>query len=216
MSVDKLLGYNACQNETSYYEDVYSSTKEYYWGVKPSRMCLKIVSLMPPDKHLKILDVGCGEGKDAVFLARCGYDVTAFDISDTGVEKTKRLAESASVHVNVFKANICDYRLDNKYDILYSSGVLHYIKPALRNEIFSNYRDHTEINGLNAFNAFVKKPFIASAPENEEHSYLWYSGELLVHYHDWLIEDFSEQIFDCHSSGIPHQHAMNTVYARKK
>ena len=202
--------------DTSYYENAYSSASEYYWGVNPSRMCLKVISLMPPDKRIKVLDIGCGEGKDAVFFARCGYDVSAFDISDTGIEKTKRLAQSAGVHVNVFKASVWDYRLNYKHDILYSSGVLHYIKPALRNEIFSNYRNHTNTNGLNALNAFVEKPFIAPAPENEEHSYLWHSGELLTYYRDWLIEDFSEQIFDCSSSGVPHQHAMNTVYARKK
>ncbi len=36
---------------------------------------------------------GCGEGKDAVFLARNGYIVTAFDLSETGIEKGKKLAE---------------------------------------------------------------------------------------------------------------------------
>jgi tellurite methyltransferase len=106
--------------------------------------------------------------------------------------------------------------LDCNYDILYSSGVLHYIKPELRNDIIDNYWLHTNTNGLHAFNVFVEKPFIEPPPENEEHSYLWRSGKLLTYYHDWLIEDFSESVFDCDSSGIPHQHAMNTLYARRK
>ena len=33
---------------------------------------------------------GCGEGKDAVFLARNGYIVTAFDLSETGIEKGEK------------------------------------------------------------------------------------------------------------------------------
>jgi tellurite methyltransferase len=198
------------------YENVYSSSDEYYWGVIPSNMCLEIIKLMPPDKSLKVLDIGCGEGKDAVFLARCGYDVSAFDISETGIEKLKQLADKARVYINVFKANICDYRLDCKYDILFSSGVLHYIKPELRDEIFDNYRNNTNENGLNVFNVFVKKPFILPSPEKEEHSYHWRSGQLLTFYHDWLIEGFHENIFKCNSSGVPHEHAMNTIYARKK
>jgi len=202
-------------NEKHDYENVYSSTDDYYWGVNPSQMCLKIISVMPPDRHIKILDIGCGEGKDAVFFARCGYDVSAFDISGAGVEKVKRLAEKANVNVNVFKADIWDYRLDCGYDILYSSGVLQYIKPELRDEIFANYQSHTNVNGLNAFNVFVEKPFIAPPPEKEEYSFLWRSGQLLAYYHDWLIEDFSEFIFDCNSSGVLHQHAMNLIYARK-
>jgi len=198
------------------YEEIYSGSDEYYWGIAPSRMCLKVIELMPPEKHLKILDIGCGEGKDSVFLTRCGYDVSAFDLSDAGVEKTKRLAEKAKVKVNVFKANIWDYRLNDEYDILFSSGVLHYIKPELRGEIFNNYLEHTKENGINVFNVFIDKPFIAPAPENEEHSYLWYSGQLLEFYRDWYIEDFSEFIFDCNSSGVLHQHAMNCIYAHKK
>jgi tellurite methyltransferase len=198
------------------YESVYSSSEDYYWGVNPSEMCLKIISLMPPEKHLKLLDICCGEGKDAVFLARCGYNVSAFDISDAGLDKVKRLAEKANVHVNVFKANIRDYRLDSEYDILYSSGALHYIKPELQNEIIDNYQKHTHINGLNAFNVFVEKPFIAPPPEYEEHSYFWQSGQLLTYYHDWFIEDFSEFVFDCNSSGRLHRHAMNLLFARKE
>lgn len=216
VSVDKLLGYNAYQENTSYYENVYRRSDEYYWGVNPSSMCLKVISIMPPDKHIKILDIGCGEGKNAVFFARCGYDVSAFDISETGVEKTKRLADNARVHINVFKADLWDYRMNCKYDILFSCGVLHCIKPELRDEIFTDYRKNTNINGINVFNVFVEKPFIAKAPENEEHSYLWRSGQLLTYYHDWFIENFSESVFDCNSSGILHQHALNQIYARKK
>ena len=198
------------------YENVYNNSDDYYWGITPSQMCLKILSLMPPNKPLKVLDICCGEGKDAVFFARCGYDVSAFDLADAGVEKVKRLADKANVSVNVFKANICDYRLDCGYDILYSSGALHYIKPELRNEIIENYQNNTNANGLNVFNVFIDKPFIAPPPEQEEHSYFWYSGQLLTYYKDWFVEDFSEFIFDCNSSGVPHKHAMNVIYARTK
>ena len=74
-------------------------------------------------------------------FARNGYEVTAFDISDAGIEKTKRLADHIGVHVNVFKADISDYRLDSEFDVLYSSGVLHYIRPEYREEIFANYKN---------------------------------------------------------------------------
>lgn len=92
VSVDKLLGYTFEDKRVSIYEDLYKDP-EYYWGVQPSAMCFRVLEFMPPTRHLKLLDIGCGEGKDAVFFARNGYDVTAFDISDAGVEKTKRLAE---------------------------------------------------------------------------------------------------------------------------
>ncbi|TWH58106.1 Xre family transcriptional regulator [Desulfitobacterium sp. LBE] len=214
ISIDKLLGYVSYDKQITIYEEEYK-TQEYYWGIVPSKMCLRVLELMPPTTRLKLLDIGCGEGKDAVFFARNGYDVTAFDISDAGIEKTKHLADNAGIQVKVFKADILDYRLDTNFDILFSSGVLHYVKPQLREEIFSNYKQFTNPNGLHIFNVFVNKPFIDPPPEKEPTACKWVSGELFTHYHDWLIQECSEVIFDCDSSGILHQHAMNKMIAQK-
>jgi len=213
ISIDKLLGYSAFGSDASYYEDDYRK-KDYYWGVVPSTMCLKVLELLPPENHIKILDIGCGEGKDAVFFARCGYDVSAFDISEAGLEKTKRLADKANVNVRTFRASLWDYRLDEKYDILYSSGVLHYIKPELRDEIMSNYKANVNNKGIVALHVFVKKPFITPAPDKENNSYLWKSGQLFTYFHDWYFEDCEEYVFDCNSGGIPHRHAANRLFAR--
>ncbi|KLU63361.1 tellurite methyltransferase [Peptococcaceae bacterium CEB3] len=214
ISVDRLLGYVSYDKQVTIYEEEYKG-REYYWGVDPSKACLRVLELLPPSTHLKLLDIGCGEGKDAVFFARNGYDVTAFDISDAGIEKTKRLADKAGVRVNIFKADIMDFRLETAFDVLYSSGVLHYVKPQLREEIFANYKRFTNPNGLHVFNVFVRKPFIAPPPEKEPTACPWISGELFTHYHDWLIRECTELIFDCSSSGISHQHAMSTIIAQK-
>jgi tellurite methyltransferase len=215
VSVDKLLGYAALCQDTSYYEAEYQKD-DYYWGIEPSTMCLKVLELMPPVRSLKLLDIGCGEGKDAVFFARCGYDVSAFDISNAGIDKLKHLAEKARVNIRVFKANIWDYRLSEKYDILFSSGVLHYIKPELRDEIMSNYKAHVRKQGIVSFQVFVEKPFIPPAPERESPSHFWRSGQLFTYFHDWYIEQCAECVFDCNSSGIPHRHADNRLFARNQ
>lgn len=213
ISVDKLLGYTAFRGDASYYEEEYQKDT-YFWGLRPSTMCLRVLEYLPPDRPLKLLDIGCGEGKDAVFFARCGYEVSAFDISDAGLDKCKRLAELANVPVRAFKANLWDYRLEEDYDILFSSGALHYIKPELRDEILGNYKSHVRKNGLAALHVFVQKPFIDNPPEKESHSYLWRSGQLFTYFHDWYIEHCTEYVFDCNSSGIPHRHAANRLFAR--
>jgi len=213
VSVDKLLGYSAFGGDVSYYENDYRR-EEYFWGVQPSNMCLKVLELLPPIRPIKVLDIGCGEGKDAVFFARCGYDVSAFDISEAGLEKTKRLAEQARVRVRTFRANMWDYRLEEKYDVLFSSGALHYIKSELRDEVMANYKSHVNDNGIVALHVFVEKPFISAQPEKEENSFHWKSGQLFTYFHDWYIEHCTEYVFNCNSSGIPHRHAANRLFAR--
>lgn len=214
ISIDKLLGYPSRDKQVTIYEKQYKN-KSYYWGLVPSKMCLDVLKLMPPTRHIKLLDIGCGEGRNAVFFARNGYDVTAFDISSAGIEKTKRLADKYHVHVNAFRADLLDYRLDNYYDIIFSSGVLHYIKPEIRKEILFNYKEFTNFDGFHFLNVFVNKPFIDEAPDHESTSFNWLSGELFTNYYDWLISECSEVIFDCHSSNVLHKHAMNKLIAKK-
>jgi len=161
------------------------------------------------------LDIGCGEGRNAVFFARNGYNVTAFDLSLQGVEKTTKMAREANVNIDVFQANINDFRLTGKYDILFSSGVLHYIPESKRPEIFENYKQFTNVGGLHVFSVFVKKPFIDEAPDAEKSARKWLSGEIFTYYHDWEIKYCTEEIFNCMSGGIPHQHATNRIIAKK-
>lgn len=214
-TVDALLGYESVVTD---YDKRYD-TEEYYWGLRPNDICYDIMKILPPVKPYRVLDIGCGEGKDAVFFAKCGYDVTAFDISEQGIEKAKRLARYNETEVRFFRADLFDYRPDTEYDIIFSSGVLHVIKKAERKEFFESLKAHTTDIGINALNVFVQKPFIDRAPDstrNEEQGDPWYSGELFGYYHDWLFHTCGEEIFDCNSGGTAHKHCMDTLIAQKR
>lgn len=214
-TVDALLGYSGVVAD---YDKRYN-TEEYYWGLKPNRICYEIMKILPPIKPYRVLDIGCGEGKDAVFFAKCGYAVTAFDISKQGIEKAKRLAEYNQVEVGLFQADLYDYRPDAEYDIIFSSGVLHFLPQTARKELCDSLKAHTTDSGINAMNVFVQKPFINRAPDrtrDEEKRHPWHSGELFGYYHDWLFHTCREEVFDCNSGGTPHKHCMDTLIAQKQ
>ena len=78
-SVDTILGHQV-EMITEY--DKKYATQEYYWGLIPNRLCYEVMKLRPPVKPYKVLDIDCGEGKDAVFFAKNGYIVSAFDASE--------------------------------------------------------------------------------------------------------------------------------------
>lgn len=152
------------------YDEKYGD-ESFYWSVRPSDTCFGVLKHMPPDRHLRLLDIGCGEGRNAVFFARNGYEVHAFDISENGIQKTKRLAEEAGVSVHAFQADLNEFRLGEKFDILFSSGTLHSSHPDIRDELFDNYKAFTSEGGLNVLNVFVKKPFIGRAPDGDPNAH---------------------------------------------
>lgn len=147
------------------------------------------------------------------------YIVSAFDLAEAGIEKARDLAERNHVEVDFFTANMNDYKSDIKYDIIYSSGVLHYLSLDKRASFFHTLKKNTMPNGIHVLNVFVKKPFIDMPPDSEEAEKQvepWYSGEIANYYHDWFFHKSEEIIFDCNSGNIPHQHCMDILIAENK
>jgi SAM-dependent methyltransferase len=73
-----------------------------------------------------VLDVGCGEGGDAVWLAQRGWEVTAVDISQVALDRARRATEEAGVTVSFVRADIGADGLPGTHDLV----SVHY--PALR------------------------------------------------------------------------------------
>lgn len=198
------------------YDDVYRQPG-FYWGQDPNRICDQAVNLIPKEERAgkRVIDLGCGEGRDVIHFARQGFDAVGVDISAPGLEKLQRWAEEEGLQVSTVKAGLEIFRLAEPYDIVYSSGTLTYLPPERRREAFENYKHHTRPGGLNVFNLFVEKPFLGVPHDWGADEYFYRSGELLTHYWDWEILSFSEFIFDCNSGGVPHRHAMDVMIARK-
>jgi tellurite methyltransferase len=165
--------------------------------------------------HPNLLDLGCGEGRKAVYFAKHGFEVLGVDLSAAGLEKTRRYAEETGVHVRTIQADIINYQITDTFDVVFSTGTLQFLPPKVRSERFQNYKESTSPNGINVLSVFVFKPFIPKSPEVEEPSFPYKSGELLGYYWDWEILYCTEEIFDCMSSGIPHKHAVDRMIARR-
>lgn len=82
------------------------SREEYVYGKEPNDFLLQKVSLLKAGKVLCLAD---GEGRNSVFLASKGHDVTAIDQSKVGLEKTKKLADEKGVKVATVQGDLADY-----------------------------------------------------------------------------------------------------------
>ena len=117
---------------------------EYYWGLEPGSFLEDLINLFPPDANKKVLDIGCGEGKDAVYMAQKGYDVTAFDLTENGIRKTIALAKTKGVKLNAYVDDINTFTTDEQFDIIYSTGTVQYLfeeKMWKSGELFTFFSD---------------------------------------------------------------------------
>jgi SAM-dependent methyltransferase len=72
------------------WDDRYSEGDGTRWSGRPNGRLLAEVARLSPGRAL---DVGCGEGADAIWLARSGWTVTAIDISEVAVIRAREAAE---------------------------------------------------------------------------------------------------------------------------
>ena len=90
------------------------ATSELIWTAEPNRLLVEQVDGLQPGRAL---DVAAGEGRNSVWLARQGWDVTAIDFSDVGLHKARRLAESAGVTVKLVCADATQ-PISGRYDLV--------------------------------------------------------------------------------------------------
>lgn len=83
--------------------------EEYVFGKEPNAF---LVDCLPSVRVGKALCLGEGEGRNAVYLARQGFDVTAVDISPNGLKKAQKLARQNGVRLNTVLADVQDYRIE--------------------------------------------------------------------------------------------------------
>ncbi len=90
--------------------------KPLVWSVGPNqRFAREIASLSAG----KALDVACGEGRNAIYLAEQGWDVTAIDFSDVAIDKGRRMAEERGVKVDWINADVTDASLPRgRFDLV--------------------------------------------------------------------------------------------------
>jgi SAM-dependent methyltransferase len=76
------------------------------WSAEPNRFLVEELGGLPPGRAL---DLACGEGRNAVWLARRGWDVTGVDFSGVAIGKARRMADEAGVAARFVRADLADH-----------------------------------------------------------------------------------------------------------
>ena len=80
---------------------------ELVWTAEPNQFVVAELQDLAPGRAL---DVAAGEGRNAVWLASQGWQVTAVDFSAAGLDKGRRLAQARSVAIDWVHADVRDYQ----------------------------------------------------------------------------------------------------------
>ncbi len=185
-----------------------------FGGGNPNRLVVKVAATLAP-AGLKALDVACGEGRNALYLAGLGFQTSAFDISESGIQKLNTVAHERGLAIDTSVCDMRTYEFPHQFDLIVCHGCLHLIEREEWTIFIKRMKDATVPGGLNLVGVFTD-----TVPEPEDQRGLmlglFKEGELLEQYKDWeIVESFPYRFAHTHPGGISHEHAGNDVVARK-
>jgi 2-polyprenyl-3-methyl-5-hydroxy-6-metoxy-1,4-benzoquinol methylase len=198
------------------YDDGYSSCP-CFWGNKPSSLVIKLAAKIRKFSDFRVLDAGCGEGKNAAFFAKKGARVDAIDVSKYALNNAAR-AWPARLGITWIEADLRRHQLPSGiYDIVVAYGLLHCL--ASREEVAAlaaRLKATTRPGGHFALCAFNNRAQDLRAHPNFSPTLLSHT-EYCALFWDWNTEHATDtDLTEQHPhNNIVHTHSITRILAHR-
>ena len=128
------------------YRQVHRENLEWF-SRNPSPIVGQVMAQFGIGTNSKILELGCGEGRDAIALLEQGFDVLATDISPEAIAHCQRLAPE---YTDCFQVLDCiDGKLEKNFDFIYAVAVVHMLVEDVHRKGFYQFiRNHLNASGI--------------------------------------------------------------------
>ncbi len=105
----------------SEYDQVYSQDPAHF-GTGPTPLLERFVERIPAGG--RVLDIGVGQGRNALVLARSGFQVTGIDTSEVAIRTVTQVAAREKLPVTLWHGNFLDYRPAEPFAAILCFGLL--------------------------------------------------------------------------------------------
>ena len=126
------------------YEKVYRDAKQALG--EPTRQFVTFFDSLPGSR-LRVLDLGCGQGRDALFIARLGHAVVGVDHSPTGIRDLLADAKAENLNIQGYVSDIRAFEPEGLYDVLLIDRTLHMLDAPEQPDVLARYVDGVNDGG---------------------------------------------------------------------
>lgn len=188
-----------------------------FWGKAPGSLVRKLVQGIGDVRGLSVIDVGCGEGKNAVWLSEQGALVRAIDISEFALENARKAWPMAK-GITWELADVRGMRLPNEtYDLVIAYGLFHCLSNV--DEIsctVKKLQEATKVKGYHAICSFNSRFQDLSAHPAFQPCLVQHEA-YLGFYSGWsLLSETDTDLTETHPhNNIRHTHSLTRILAQK-
>ena len=129
------------------------SDQDYVYGKQPNTFLASVIDQIPKGRVLCLCE---GEGRNAVYLAEQGFDVTAVDASAVGLAKARQLAEERKVNIETITSDLGEYPVNaSNWDAVVS--IFCHIPPDIRAQVHQQLVSALNPGGLLVLEAYTPR-----------------------------------------------------------
>ena len=180
----------AATDDVEWYLEFYCKAEDYFpkkYNTNPVHS--EVLEAMDTVKPCKALDLGCGQGRNALFLAQHGFDVTAVDQNELSLEILQSIVEQEDIEMPVGLYDINSASIGQTYDFIVSTVVLMFLQADRIPAIIKNMQEQTSIGG---YNLIVCAMDTEDYPCSVNFAFTFKEGELANYYQDWELVKYNE------------------------
>ncbi|RIY36196.1 SAM-dependent methyltransferase TehB [Psittacicella gerlachiana] len=175
----------------------------------------EVVKALEVVKPGKVLDLGCGGGRNSVYLALNGFTIDAVDRNQESLEFLKRITKQENFPITIKEYDINSASINSNYDFIVSTVVLMFCERQAIPQIIANMQEHTNPGG---YNLIVAAMSTADYPCSMPFPFTFSEGELKDYYQGWEFIEYNENLGHLHkldAQGNRIQLKFATMLARK-
>ncbi|MXP55187.1 tellurite resistance methyltransferase TehB [Pantoea sp. Seng] len=164
------------------------------YGLTPTHS--EVLAALPKLAVGKALDLGCGQGRNSLFLNQHGFDVTAWDSNPASLERLNSIIQEKNLE-NI-RTELCDLnqvRFNGGYQFVLSTVVMMFLQPESIPQLIADMQASTLKYG---YNLIVAAMSTDDYPNSQNFPFTFKSGELSHYYRDWHIVKYNEEIGELH------------------
>lgn len=138
----------------------------------------------------RALDVGCGEGRNAILLAANGFHVEALDLSSVAIQKLQEYSWQNDLPIYPQMGDICEEDVRKGYDMILLFFILHHLGRQTALDLIEKLKQSTKLTGLHVVGAITRE---GDFYKNNPRGFYLENGELSKIYKDWKILEHEEK-----------------------
>lgn len=198
----------------------YCSSEQYYQKkYKLSATHSEVLEVINHIQAGKALDLGCGGGRNALFLQQQGFEVTAFDKNSDSINKLKTIiAEELLNKIQAFVADAQEIKLREQYDLIIATVVLMFLDAKAISGVINSMQTHTQSGGYNLIVCAIDSEDYPLSAHQLPFGFGFKPNELANYYQGWQIKKYNEDVGHLHrldENGNPIALRFVTLIAQK-